>query len=179
MKIEINNLAKEKIDFKLVRKVISAFGRAYKVNKNKEISLAFVDDEEIKKLNKIYRGLNQATDILSFAPLNNAEDNLTGQAGEDNFLGELVIDYKQIKRQAGNFRPSARRELIFVLAHGLLHLIGYNDKTEKGRLKMIKLGEEFIRELKCKNICHCEERQRTRITRYRSGQASQSPVNCF
>lgn len=135
MKIEINNLAKEKIDFKLARKIISAFGRAYKVDKNKEISLAFVGDAEIKKLNKTYRGLNQATDILSFA-------------GEGSFLGELVIDYKQIKRQAGGFKPSVRQELIFVLTHGLLHLIGYDDKTEKGRLKMIKLGEEFMIKLK-------------------------------
>lgn len=135
MKVEINNLAKEKIDLKLVKKVISAFGQVYKISKNKEISLAFVSDAEIKKLNNIYRGLNQAADILSFV-------------GEGNFLGELVIDYSQIKRQAGSFKTSGRQELIFILTHGLLHLIGYDDKTEKSRLKMIKLGEEFIKRLK-------------------------------
>lgn len=135
MKVEINNLAKEKIDLKLVKKVISAFGQVYKISKNKEISLAFVSDAEIKKLNNIYRGLNQAADILSFV-------------GEGNFLGELVIDYSQIKRQAGSFKTSGRQELIFILTHGLLHLIGYDDKTEKSRLKMIKLGEEFIEKLK-------------------------------
>lgn len=148
VKIEINNQANYKIDLKLVRKVVSAFYRVYRINKNQEISLAFVSDAEMKKINNTYRGLNQATDVLSFSPLNNAEGNLTGQAGEGNFLGELVIDYSQIKRQAANFKNSGPEELIFILVHGLLHLIGYDDKTEQGRLEMIRLGEEFIRKLK-------------------------------
>ncbi|MBI2459058.1 MAG: rRNA maturation RNase YbeY [Parcubacteria group bacterium] len=132
MKIEINNLTKEKIDLRLVKRIISAFSRAYKVNKNKELSLAFVSDAVIKKLNNTYRGLNQTTDILSFA-------------GEENFLGELVINYSQIKRQAGDFKNSAEKELVFILVHGLLHLIGCDDKTKKQRLEMIKLGEKFIK----------------------------------
>lgn len=134
MKIEINNLAGEKIDLRLVKKAVIAFSQGYKISENKEISLAFVDDAEIKKLNKIYRGLNQATDILSFA-------------GAGGFLGELVINYGQIKRQAESFGRSARQELVFILAHGLLHLIGYDDKTEPGRLKMIRRGEEFVKKL--------------------------------
>lgn len=131
MKIEINNQTNYKIDFELVKKVVRVFGRVYKI-KNQEISLAFVSDAEIKKLNKTYRGLNQATDILSFS-------------GDGDYLGEIIIDYDQIKRQAGDFNNSAEKELIFILTHGLLHLIGYNDKTENERLKMIKLGEEFIK----------------------------------
>lgn len=165
VKIEINNQANYKIDLKLVRKVVSAFGRAYKiypvksplkrgmkqfneVNNNQEISLAFVSDAEIKKINNTYRGLNQITDVLSFAPLNSAEGNLTGQAGDGDYLGEIIIDYSQIKRQAGNFKTTVRQELIFILVHGLLHLIGYDDKTDGDREKMIKLGEEFIKKLK-------------------------------
>lgn len=132
MKIEINNQANYKIDLRLARKVISEFYRVYKINKNQEISLAFVSDAEIKKINNTYRGLNQATDILSFAG--------------DGDLGEIIIDYDQIKRQAANFKNSGREELIFILAHGLLHLIGYDDQTEKQRLEMIKIGEEFIKD---------------------------------
>lgn len=131
MKVEINNQANYKIDLKLVKKVITAFGRVYKINKNKEISLAFVGDAEIKKLNFTYRGVNQATDVLSFP-------------GEGNELGEIIIDYHQIKRQAGEFKNSAEKELIFILTHGLLHLIGHDDKTDRQRKKMIRLGEEFI-----------------------------------
>jgi len=132
VKLEINNQTKHKIDSKLIEKVIKVFGRVYKINKNKEISLAFVSDNEIKKLNKSYRGFNKPTDILSFP-------------GEGDFLGEIIIDYDQIKRQAANFKNSAKQELIFILIHGLLHLIGYDDKTDKAREKMIKLGEKFIK----------------------------------
>lgn len=133
-KIEINNQADYKIDLKLVRKVVSAFYRVYRINNNQEISLAFVGDAEMKKINNTYRGLNQATDVLSFAG--------------DGDLGEIIIDYDQIKRQAANFKNSGPEELIFILVHGLLHLIGYDDKTEQERLEMIRLGEEFIRKLK-------------------------------
>lgn len=130
MKVEINNQANYKIDLKLVKKVITAFGRVYKIN-NKELSLAFVSDAAIKKLNLAYRGINQSTDDLSFP-------------GEGNELGEIIIDYHQIKRQAGEFKNSAEKELIFILTHGLLHLIGHDDKTDRQRKKMIRLGEEFI-----------------------------------
>jgi probable rRNA maturation factor len=147
MKIEINNQTNYKINLKLIEKVIKVFFRVYPVkfpskrgakqfngvNKiaNKEISLAFVDDAEIKKINLTYRGINKATDILSFN-------------GDGDSFGEIIIDYNQIKRQAGDFKNSAEKELVFILVHGLLHLIGYNDETDSEKKKMIKLGEEFI-----------------------------------
>jgi len=133
MKIEINNRANYKIDLNLVKKVITEFARLEKI-KPKEISLAFVGDAEIKKINKTYRRLNRPTDILTFS-------------GDGDCFGEIIIDYNQIKRQAAAFGNSAKEELIFILVHGLLHLLGYDDATEKGRLKMIKMGEEIIKKM--------------------------------
>jgi probable rRNA maturation factor len=132
MKIAINNQTKHKINLKLLEKIIKAFGRAYKIT-NKEISLAFIGDVEIKKLNLTYRGLNKTTDVLSFS-------------GDGDDFGEIIINYNQIKRQAADFKNSAEKELIFILVHGLLHLIGYDDKTEKARMAMIKKGEKFIKD---------------------------------
>lgn len=134
MKIEINNRTKSKLDLKLISQAINVFGRSHKIS-HKEISVAFVSDAEIKKLNRTYRSLNQATDVLAFA-------------GEGDFFGEIIIDYNQIKRQAGRFGNSAKREMVFILVHGLLHLVGYDDEIEKAREKMIKLGEEFVKKLK-------------------------------
>lgn len=135
MIIEINNLAKSRVDLKLIRQAVNFFARIYKIGKTKEISLALVSDGEIKKLNRTYRRLNKITDILTFG-------------GEGDFLGEIIIDYGQIKRQATRLGQAPKRELIFILVHGLYHLIGYDDETEKGRLKMIKLGEEFMKKIK-------------------------------
>lgn len=134
--IEINNRTKNKIDKKRIENVIKKFLVYYK-KQNKEVSVAFIGDAEMKKLNKVYRGKDKPTDVLSFD-------------GEGDFLGEIVIDYAQIKRQAVELKKSIKDELIFILVHGLLHLVGYNDETEKDRIKMINLGESFVN-LKCKN----------------------------
>ncbi|MDO8668551.1 MAG: rRNA maturation RNase YbeY [bacterium] len=142
--IEINNRTEHKIDLNLIKRVTAEFARVYKL-KHKEVSIAFVSDAEIKKINQAYRKLNKPTDVLSFTPSNSAEGNLTGQAGEGDFFGEIIIDYSQIKRQAGKFNHSAQEELVFILVHGLLHLLGYNDQTVKTKKEMIKIGEEFIK----------------------------------
>jgi probable rRNA maturation factor len=135
--VEINNRTKAKINLKLIKTVTENFLEKYKI-KNKEISIALVGDNAIRELNKVYRKIDKVTDVLSFS-------------GEDNFLGEIIIDYSQIKRQAPEFDRKVDDELVFILVHGLLHLIGYDDKTEKRRLEMIRLGDKFI-----KNLCHAE-----------------------
>ena len=135
--IEINNKAHYQIDLNLIRRAVAEFARIYKI-RQREISIAFVGDAEIKKLNQAYRKISQPTDILTFS-------------GEDDFLGELIIDYRQVKKQACRFGNSASQELVFILVHGLLHLLGYNDETEKEKAGMIKRGEEFIKKFKIRS----------------------------
>jgi len=134
MRIEINNRAKSKIDLNLVESAVKKFVHFYKI-KSKEVSIALVGDVEIRKLNQTYRGKKEITDVLAFA-------------GGGELLGEIVIDYDQIKRQAGQFGNNVKAELVFVLVHGLLHLLDYDDETELGRWEMIKKGEEFIKKFK-------------------------------
>jgi len=128
--IEINNKTRSKINIALVKHVAEKFLNYYKINKN--ISIAFVGDTVIKKLNKNYRGKDKITDILSFD-------------GEGEDLGEIVINYMQIKRQSQKYSKTVQDELVFILVHGLLHLIGYDDQTEKTRKVIIKKGEDFIK----------------------------------
>ncbi|MCK5320823.1 rRNA maturation RNase YbeY [Candidatus Parcubacteria bacterium] len=131
--IEINNKIKAKIDTKLIKKVTEKFFAYYKI-KNKDVSIAFVGDRVMTRLNNKYRGKNHPTDILSFQD-------------DGNDLGEIIIDYAQIKRQTGKFSKSVKDELIFILTHGLLHLIGHEDETPKGMLNMEKEGNKFIKNL--------------------------------
>lgn len=129
MKVEINNTTEERINLELVREVAEKFCLEYKISK--DLSVAFVDDEEMQRLNQSTRGKNGVTDILSFE-------------GDGDLFGELVIDYAQIRRQSGEFSNNEEDELVFIFVHGLFHLIGYTDETEDKRLEMIKKGEEFI-----------------------------------
>lgn len=131
--IEINNKTRSNIDLKLIKKVGEKF-LDIKRKKKYKVSIAFVGDKKIRELNQKYRGINKVTDVLTFA-------------GEDNFLGEIIINYSQIKKQAKRFSNSIKQELIFILVHGLLHLLEYEDDTVKKKEHMIKMGEKIISQL--------------------------------
>jgi rRNA maturation RNase YbeY len=85
----------------------------------------------MKQINLAYRKQNKTTDVLTF-----------------NDLNEIIININQITRQAKELKRKVSAEFDFILVHALLHLAGFNDKIEKDRLKMIKLGEDFLLNLK-------------------------------
>lgn len=128
--VEINNRTKSVINEILVKETVESFLKHYK-KPDKTVSVVFVGDSEIRKLNKRYRGKDKVTDVLSFS-------------GSDEFFGEILIDYAQIRRQAKEFSADTEEELVFILVHGLLHLLGYNDETDEEAEEMDKLGREFI-----------------------------------
>jgi probable rRNA maturation factor len=125
-----SNKTRSKINTKKLENTVVCLLRKYKI-KAGEVSVVLAGDKLIKDLNRQYRGQDKITDVLAFP-------------GEGEFLGEILISWPQIKRQSKSFSGNAGDELIFILVHGLLHLLGYNDKTEKSRQTMVKLGEEFI-----------------------------------
>lgn len=136
--IEVNNKTKSAINLKAVKRITDKFLKLYKKEKQ-DVSIAFVGDAVMRKLNKVYRGKDKVTDILSFP--NNA---IAGKDKGKN-LGEIIISFAQIKRQAKKYGNSAEKELAFILAHGLLHLVGMEDESEKGRKRMEEAGEEFVK----------------------------------
>ena len=135
--IEINNLTKQPIDLRLVKRAIKEFLKLHHLA-NKEVSVALVDDKTITKLNRVYLGVAGSTDVLAFS-------------GENNYLGEIIIGYPQIKRQAQSYKNTVERELIFILIHGLLHLFGYDDKTVTAKKEMERLSDKFFRNFKFYN----------------------------
>lgn len=135
--IEVNNRTRSTINIKLVRQVTEKFLKHYKLG-NKEVSIAFVGDTTIKRLNRDYLGKYRVTDVMAFP-------------GENKDFGEIIIDYTQIKRQAKGYSGSIKEELIFILVHGLFHLLGYEDKNKKGKAEMERLGKEFINNVINKN----------------------------
>ncbi|HRH21991.1 MAG TPA: rRNA maturation RNase YbeY, partial [bacterium] len=92
-------------------------------------------------MNRDYRHKDKVTDVLSFTE----SDSPDAQA---DLLGQIFIDYQQIKRQAKEFEQSDEDELVFILVHGLLHLLGYDDATEEEAQIMEDLGKSFIKKLK-------------------------------
>jgi len=136
--IEINNKIRSNIKIKKVKEVSEQFLKIYKKEKF-NISIAFVGDKTIQKLNKDYRKKNRVTDVLVFRE---------EPSDKNKDLGEIIINYAQIKRQAKIYKNSEHKELDYILIHGLLHIMGYDDKNEKGRKEMEDIGEKIIKKMK-------------------------------
>lgn len=139
MIIEISNRTKSKLPLTELEAVIKKFLLSRRL-KIKEVSVVIVGDTLMRRLNKETRGKDKITDVLSFREADS-------ESIRPKFLGEVVIDYQQIKRQAKTFQTSVKQELIFILVHGLLHLVGYDDKTDKEAKVMEDLGHKFIAKL--------------------------------
>ncbi len=131
MKASINNKSRNKIDEEEILSLIEFFSKTYELE-NKEISIAIIGDKVMRRLNHEYREIDKPTDILSFL-------------GEDDFFGELIIDYNQIKRQAPYFSKKLNEELLFIIIHGLLHLLGYNDEKDEDRVVMMDKGKKILK----------------------------------
>lgn len=104
-----------------------------------EISIVFVDDGEMRNLNRNYRGINKSTDVLAF-PMNE------GRFASINpdLMGDIVISVPRAQLQAEAHEHSLERELTTLLIHGLLHLFGYDHGTDKEEAAMKELEVEYI-----------------------------------
>ena len=108
--------------------------------------MTFVDDEEIRKINSEYRGIDKSTDVLSF-PFNEFEipgnfDNIEESVDAFNpetgelLLGDIILSTDHIKEQAIEYGHSETRELAFLVVHSMLHLMGYDHMVDEDRVIM-------------------------------------------
>ncbi len=109
---------------------------------NKEISLSFVDNQEIHELNKEFRGVDRETDVLSF-PLS---DEFGLGIGEE-ILGDIVISVEKAGEQAEEYGHSLKRELVYLTVHSCLHLLGYDHMEEEEKKDMRSREKEIMRRL--------------------------------
>ncbi len=117
MKIEITNLAKKRIKADFVKKVIrKTLELACADLKLSEISVVFVSEEKIRRINRKYRRRDKSTDVLSF-------DYSLGY-NEKEVSGEIILCLDVIGKNACENKIAFSRELAFVLSHGILHILG-------------------------------------------------------
>lgn len=102
-------------------------------------SIIFVSDEEIHQINREYRNVDRVTDVISFA-LEDEKNNYS----EVRVLGDIYVSIPQMKRQAMAFGHSEKRELSFLVVHGLLHLLGYDHMNEEEEKEMFALQELIL-----------------------------------
>ncbi len=124
----------------LVEKIVQELLREEGLDVSWEVSIVIVDDEEIQKLNRDYRGKDTPTDVLSF-PLQ--EGDFVVSEG-DNLLGDIVISLETALRQAEDYGHSLEREVGFLTAHGMLHLLGYSHETIEAEKVMNEKAEAVL-----------------------------------
>lgn len=126
-------------DYDYLYDVLDAALKHEKV-KNAIFSVVFMEDEEIHKMNKEYRGVDRVTDVISFA----FEDNNDLVYNDIRMLGDIFICIPQMKRQASEYGHSEKRELAFLAVHGILHLLGYDHMNEEDEHVMFELQELIL-----------------------------------
>ncbi len=151
MKIRIyfeNMQDKLPVDYKLkilMRRALVATLEYEGIKRDTEVSITFTDDAEIRGLNRFYRSIDRATDVLSF-PL---EDNAASSGGKEALvLGDIVISLERAKAQAHKYGHGYYREAAFLCVHSVLHLLGYDhERSVEEDIDMRRRQSEIVESL--------------------------------
>jgi probable rRNA maturation factor len=106
-----------------------------------ELSLRLTDDAEIQLLNSQYRQLDQPTDVLAFAALENDMPQIKGMPV---YLGDIIISVDTAQRQAIAYQHSLTEELGWLASHGFLHLLGWDHLDESSLQEMLQRQEQLL-----------------------------------
>ena len=145
--IEENNKYEETI-----KKVIEqCFKEENLENSKLIITITLTNLENIRKINKQYRNIDKATDVLSFPMFK--KDELEEKIRKKDFefedvLGDIVISIEKVAMQAEEYNHSFERELSYLLVHGFYHLMGYDHIKEKDKKIMRPKEEKILNDLK-------------------------------
>ena len=121
----------------------SAFDGEYKADCNLSAEILFIDEDEIRELNKNQRGIDAVTDVLSF-PL--GEDGVYDTNPETNnkMLGDIVISVEHAIAQGELYGHGLRREIAYLTVHSMLHLLGYDHVDEGIEKAKMREKEEIV-----------------------------------
>ncbi|MFQ6057379.1 MAG: rRNA maturation RNase YbeY [Anaerolineae bacterium] len=143
--VQIDPRFADQVDKERLRRLIARALAALGVSGEVELSLVITGDEEIRALNRRYRGLDAPTDVLAFG-LAEADQGFVLPPDTPRHLGDIVVSYPRAVAQAQEVGHPPARELDLLAVHGLLHLLGYEDETEEGRAEMWKKQRELLGE---------------------------------
>ena len=128
-------------DFQAILKTTLA---TLNIHDDVEMSVILVDDEKIHQINRDYRKIDRATDVISFALEDNEQYYVEGMPRE---LGDIFISVDHAQAQAQEYGHSLRREMCFLFTHGVLHLLGYDHMNKEDEEEMFGLQKVILDKL--------------------------------
>lgn len=134
----------------LIRRAITATLKYEGFPYEAELSVTLTDNDEIRELNREYRNIDRATDVLSFPLYENGEiDGADALSGEPIGLGDIVISLERAKAQAEEYGHSFERETAFLCVHSVLHLLGYDhERGQEEEKDMFERQENVLKQMK-------------------------------
>lgn len=121
-----------------VEKILKYLG----VSSEVDLTIIFTDDRRIRKLNAQFLGLDEPTDVLSFPA------DFTDPDSGHPYLGDVVISIPRAQAQAAENQTSVQEELLLLVVHGVLHLLGYDHASEEDQARMWTAQSEILSSLK-------------------------------
>ncbi|AEV95220.1 rRNA maturation RNase YbeY [Pediococcus claussenii] len=149
MDIQIFDHTKEasKEDLNLITDILNFSSNYIELEKNTEMSVTLMHNDEIQSINKKYRNVDRPTDVISFAINDEDEDIIMdpemAAAIPDN-IGDLMISVDKVAEQADFLGHSYARELGFLCVHGFLHLNGFDHMEKADQEKMFPMQKEIM-----------------------------------
>lgn len=137
------NSFKKKFE-KIIKEVIEETVKYKNIKGNIEVSVTLTDSDDIKKINTKYRHKNKVTDVLSF-PMLKIEEIKKLKENDFVLLGDIIICIEQADKQRIEYNHSIEREIAFLTAHSMLHLLGYDHNTQKNEEKMFYIQEDILK----------------------------------
>lgn len=136
----------------IVKKVLTQCFQEEKMENTKlSITIILTTPENIQKVNKEYRNIDYATDVLSFPMFEKEELDLKIENGDfehEDTLGDIIISMQKVEEQANEYGHSFEREFSYMLVHGFYHLMGYDHIQEEDKIKMRQKEDQILADLK-------------------------------
>lgn len=134
-----------------IKKIVESAVEIESLNLNEIcVSISSATKEEIKNINNKYRGIDRITDVLSFPIFSKEElDDIRKQKDSNKKiksleLGDIIICLDVVKVQAIEYETGLKRELLYMITHGICHLLGYDHIVTEDKEKMRKIEEEIL-----------------------------------
>lgn len=133
--IEVDPAYSALVDHALIEEVIARVLRYEGVLDPLDVAVWITNEDELHELNRTYRGVDHTTDVLSFGA-DDTDAPFVDIPGTIRHLGDLAISYPHVERQASQFGHSPAQELAWLVAHGTLHLLGYDHELAEEEQEM-------------------------------------------
>ena len=146
--VQIDERFTDMADADLIERAVVATLAGEAVSEPVEVSVLVTDDAALHTLNRDYRNVDAPTDVLSFAA---EEEDAAGPAfvlppDAPRYLGDIAISYERVVAQAAEYGHSPERELAYLTAHGVLHLLGYDHERGPEDAAAMRMREEATME---------------------------------